>query len=96
MTIEIVKYGKWTDLDEVLHDAKEQYGNVGAMAYRVKQATKELEILRMDLDEAARCLERAIAFVHDNYGEDSEALADIQTATWKAIVKSIRERNENK
>ena len=33
-------------LDEVLQDAKEQYGTAGAMAYTVKQAFIELSALR--------------------------------------------------
>lgn len=36
-------------LDEVLQDAKEQYGVVGAMAYTVKQAAAELVDLQNEV-----------------------------------------------
>jgi len=40
-----------SELDEVLKDAKEQYGTVGAWAYTVKQAAAELAALRARIAE---------------------------------------------
>jgi hypothetical protein len=40
-------------------------------------------------DELVRCLENAIKFVYHYYGDDKEALADMETSTWRTIVKDV-------
>ena len=42
------------------------------------------------IEELVRCLENAIKFVYHYYGDDKEALADMETSTWRTIVKDVR------
>ena len=49
------------------------------------------ENLKVDrTDELVRCLENAIKFVYHYYGDDKEALADMETSTWRTIVKDLQ------
>ena len=61
--------------------------NVIALA---RQAITE-ENLKVDrTDELVRFLENAIKFVYHYYGDDKEALADMETSTWRGIVKDLK------
>ena len=42
------------------------------------------------INELVRCLENAIKFVYHYYGDDKEALADMETHTWRTIVKDVK------
>ncbi len=48
---------------------------------------KKAEKLEADIDEAVRCIENAIKFVYHYYGDNKEALADMETSTWRIFVK---------
>ncbi len=47
------------------------------------------------IEELVRCLENAIKFVYHYYGDDKEALADMETHTWRTIVKDIRRAEQS-
>ena len=47
------------------------------------------------IEELVRCLENAIRFVYHYYGDNKEALADMETHTWRTIVKDIRRAEQS-
>ena len=48
---------------------------------------RENDKLKEKLEEAVRCLQHAIKFVYHYYGDDKEALADMETSTWRIFVR---------
>lgn len=43
-----------------------------------------------DLREAHRCLTQAVKFVYHYYGDDKEALAHMETSTWRTFLEDMQ------
>lgn len=82
-------------------EAMRELGKIEDDYSEIRQLKKQIaEMHQADLnrlatiEELVRCLENAIKFVYHYYG-DKEALADMETHTWRTIVKDIRRAEQS-
>jgi len=83
-------------------EAVRELGNIEDDYSEIRKLKKQIaEMHQADLnrlaiiEELTRCLENAIKFVYHYYGDDKEALADMETHTWRTIVKDIRRAEQS-
>ena len=77
-------------------EAMRELGKIEDDYSEIRQLKKQIaEMHQADLnrlatiEELVRCLENAIKFVYHYYGDNKEALADMETSTWRTIVKTF-------
>ena len=83
-------------------EAMRELGKIEDDYSEIRQLKKQIaEMHQADLnrlatiEELVRCLENAIKFVYHYYGDDKEALDDMETHTWRTIVKDIRRAEQS-
>lgn len=79
--------------EEAIHaltNVEEDYSEIRQLKKQIAEM-HQADLNRLaTIEELVRCLENAIKFVYHYYGDDKEALADMETHTWRTIVKDIR------